>query len=275
MKVRLAAVVAMVLALAGTVQAQDHGVPCTSCSGAISADGGPCGGCACESSWTGFYVGFSVGGARNDSSYTLRPAGEFVTNPIFIDTNGLPTDAADLDKTKFLFGGQVGYDLQLSSFVVGVCADFTWLDLGESDSVNRALVAPLAGNFVHTVTQDLDWFSTIRGRVGFASGDFLFYGTGGLAFGKVESTSDTLFTLGGDHYVGSRSDTEFGWVIGVGVEYKISCNVSLKAEYLYIDLGDASYGSPEVTASPTFSYATDIETQFHVINLGLNFRFGG
>ena len=87
-----------------------------------------------------------------------------------------------------------------------------------------------------------DTLAPCGGAFGYTAADrLLIYGTGGLAYGNVSSNSDVLFTSGGDTYVGSSSAMQAGWTLGAGAEYAFNKNLSVKLEYLYIDLGSKSY----------------------------------
>ena len=113
--------------------------------------------------WTGFYAGLNMGGAVNDSKYTLSPSGNFLTDPTVSPTeNPLRTDRAGHGGGAFTGGGQLGYNYQSGSLVFGVETDFNYDGINDSDSVNRLLQSPLIGSFVHTVTQKVDCFGRSR-----------------------------------------------------------------------------------------------------------------
>jgi|WetSurMetagenome_2_1015567.scaffolds.fasta_scaffold331988_1 outer membrane immunogenic protein len=222
--------------------------------------------------WTGFYVGLNAGVAINDSGYTLTPSGLF-SQPAFASANPLRTDSGNFDEAAFTGGGQVGYNYQVGRFVFGVETDLNYNGVDESVSVNRALSAPLVGRFIHTVTQEFDYFGTVRGRVGVTpTGRWLIYGTGGLAYGHVSSKSNVLFTSAGDNYIGSSSDMRVGWTAGAGSEYAVAKNWVVRMEYLYVDLGTYSYSYTN-QFFPGFNYTTDITTREHVLRAGVSFKF--
>jgi outer membrane immunogenic protein len=79
--------------------------------------------------------------------------------------------------------------------------------------------------------------------------------------------------------IGSGSSWQVGWTAGVGGEYAFNSNWSLKAEYLYIDLGTFTYSSPLVAAVPAFapgySWRTSVTERDHIVRVGLNYHFGG
>ena len=128
--------------------------------------------------WTGFYAGLNAGLAINNSGYNLQPTGSFTGDV----NNSLETDSGNFNSTAFTGGGQLGYNYQISNFVIGMETDFNYNGVNESNSVDRTLDAPLSGEFFHTVNQKFDYFGTLRARIGFTPRDrWLVYGTGGLA----------------------------------------------------------------------------------------------
>ncbi len=162
--------------------------------------------------WAGFYVGLNGG-------YASGGGGDA------IDYNS-GADWLTRAKPQGGFGGgQVGYNLQSGSFVYGVESDF------QGASISSGLAGLSANNKAFTSNESIDWFGTVRGRLGWAFGPALLYGTGGFAYGNVNQRA----TLGND-ILGSNG-TQTGYAVGGGIEYKFTPNWSLKAEYQYIDLG--------------------------------------
>jgi len=224
--------------------------------------------------WTGFYVGLNTGLAINDSGYTLRPTGNFLTDLHYISDNPLRTDSGNLNGAAFTIGGQFGYNYQVGRYVFGLETDFDYNGTDNSSYVNRPLASPLVGNIVHAVNQQVDCFGTLRARFGFTpAGRFLIYGTGGLAYGNVSSSSNVLFTSASDNYIGSSSGLHAGWTLGAGGEYALTNKWSVKFEYLYIDLGSQSYTYAARPPFTNFSYTTDLDTTQHVIRVGFNYKF--
>ena len=157
-----------------------------------------------------------------------------------------------------------------------------------------------------TSSKGIDYLGTVRGRFGFlVMPSLLFYGTGGLAYGQVhastsiaQSNTDAANTLtyspapppNPNYYTnpnafssGSFSDTRFGWTAGLGLEWMMWGNWSAKVEYLYYDLGSATYAlSPLVTTNnivpnpgPTSIVTAQSTTRFNgeIVRIGLNFHF--
>ena len=238
-------------------------------------------------SWTGFYIGANIGAIWTDSEYTLSPSGCFLTNVACgggVPNNPLRSDSAKLngnDSVGVTGGGQIGYNWQMGSFLLGFETDINGSSLKSSDAVARPLAAPLVGNFLHTTSEKLDWFGTARARLGFlVAPQFLLYATGGLAYGHVHSDTAVAFTATTDAYLGSFNDTRVGWTVGGGGEWAFSPNWSAKLEYLHIDLGTASYTDVCVTAVcalfvPPPAYNTDLRIRENIVRFGINYRFGG
>lgn len=178
--------------------------------------------------WTGFYLGLVGGGAWEDSG-SPRMQGGFV-------------------------GGTAGYNWQTGNVVFGVEADGAWAD------VSASAAAAVPGFGVVTASSKTDALGTVRGRIGYAVNNVLFYGTGGYAWidNKI-----TLSALGV-----SISDSKFhsGWTVGAGVEAFIAPQWSIKGEYLYRSLGGETYFTG---ALPTGTL------NLHTVQLGVNYHFNG
>jgi outer membrane immunogenic protein len=146
----------------------------------------------------------------------------------------------------FLVGGTVGYNLQTGAWVWGIEGDFDYSAMKGTE--------PCAGPDCET---RLSWLATARGRIGYGGwGSLLPYITGGAAFGNVKATR-----------FGDASETRIGWTVGGGLEYALFSNWSVKAEYLYVDLGKFDCG-------PTCGAPVDnVSFTSHVVRAGVNYRF--
>jgi outer membrane immunogenic protein len=179
--------------------------------------------------------------------------------------------------------------LQTGSFVFGFEADVQgtgadqsiFAGYGPIVSANPAFtIAP----HTETVSDRLDWYSTVRGRLGFTWDYFLAYGTGGLVVGGVTSRTDVAFGNFGVNpvynnavHVGSFSEDRTGWVAGGGLEYALSHNWSIKGEYLHLDLGSFNYHSPLIAPAGVasgYSWSTHVRNSEEVARVGINYRFG-
>jgi outer membrane immunogenic protein len=161
--------------------------------------------------WTGVYLGGQVGYQWGTSTPDVYAGGGFV--------GSLPGNT----NSGVVGGGHVGYNLQVSQFVFGLEGDVD----GSSNSGGNA-----TGVVAYTTREPIE--ASIRGRVGYAWDRILFYGTGGGAFGDFHNT------YAGPGGVDSIWDSRVGWTAGGGVEYAITDNWSVRAEYRYTDFGRVS-----------------------------------
>jgi outer membrane immunogenic protein len=175
-------------------------------------------------SWTGFYVGINGGGGFGRSDFAAPfPSGSF-------NTSG------------GLVGGTLGYNYQMDNVVLGVEGDIDWSNIRGS--------AACAGTICETRN---DWLGTARGRLGYTFGNFMPYVTGGLAVGDIKNW------IAG---VGNATETKAGWTLGGGVEAHVSGPWSVKAEYLFVDLGRGAA-----------VLGSDAKFQTHIVRAGLNYKF--
>ncbi|MEZ2218761.1 outer membrane protein [Rhizobium sp. RCC_161_2] len=189
--------------------------------------------------WTGFYIGVNGGGGfAGDDRYGLHSGDTYLGNFGKIKGSG------------FFGGGQIGYNYQLDpNWVIGLEADFQGANIHDSVSSDGA----------HGSSK-INWFGTVRPRVGYAYDNTLFYATGGLAYGHFNYKG----SLAG---VGSFDDdkTKAGWVLGAGVEHAFTDHLTAKLEYQYVDFGKSNVGGDALWSKAT--------PDFHSIRVGLNYKF--
>jgi outer membrane immunogenic protein len=235
-------------------------------------------------SWAGFYIGGNAGAGSGEGTYTLSPAGCFLTGACGggAALNPLRTFTEDHLNTFFVGGAQAGYNWQAGNFVYGLEGDINYNGWNNNTNIIYTLAAPLAGTFTTAVNTKLNWFGTVRGRIGVAaSPTVLIFGTGGLAYGQVSSSTFGAFSIGvADTYVGTASSTRAGWTVGGGIEWLFLPNWSLKWEYLFIDLGKLKYTDGCISPAgfctgfvPAPAYATSVQFREQVARIGINYHF--
>ena len=213
--------------------------------------------------WTGFYIGANVGGAfRANNSGPLD-------NAVFFGgaapLGALVVASNNNNSGRFLVGGQAGVNWQINNFVLGI--------EGDGD-------VAIGGNnnfpgFLNPRT-NTGFFATVRGRGGIAFDRLLVYGTGGVAFGARRDFGNTFIgtTFGAPAFftTDSVSNTAVGYTVGAGVEYAFLNNWSIKAEYLFADLGRnrRTFVSPFTGAGVIIDARRE---QSHIVRVGLNYRF--
>jgi outer membrane immunogenic protein len=223
--------------------------------------------------WTGFYVGGNVGYGFMKNTDVI--SGANASGVAFV-ASGLLATSIPLDTRGFLGGGQLGYNWQISSgWVVGFEADMSWSDMNKTVAARGLDVSR-----VMTASEKLDWLGTVRARVGFIPLDsLLVYGTGGLAYGHTSLSTaltrvlidGTIVCAGNNCQAGATAATKVGWTIGGGAEWGFTKNWSLKAEYLYFDLGSLSH----TMTDPVFPSIFNAKAQLNgnIVRAGLNYHF--
>jgi outer membrane immunogenic protein len=254
--------------------------------------------------WTGWYVGGNIGASFG------RAKTDFNVAPVTVNTNTFGSftspDFAGSQLTEpsgFIGGGQIGYNWQFSPILVaGLDADFQGAD--EKDSINfsnafsgatvfssgtGATGTTVTGTVATEYEAKIDWFGTVRGRIGYLFGDgaVMTYLTGGLAYGRVgvdgTSTTSATATRGSTTPPFSMTRTvghsvvNTGWTIGSGTEGKLLIpGWTYKIEYLYVDLGFLNdLDLPPVAISSVTGGQITTHTHFtdNIIRAGLNYQF--
>jgi outer membrane immunogenic protein len=185
------------------------------------------------------------------------------------------------DSDSWLAGAQIGYNWQQGLFVYGLQADLSGTHLRSTSSNGFSAVTTPIPDYTYptgNASANIDWYGTLRGRVGVTVGSFLFYGTGGLAYGGVGLTNNYNPGSGATTpgaLNGQTSGVRAGWVVGAGGEYLLTRNLSLNFEYLYVDLGSFNLAAQSFPAN-ALTYggpSAAAHAQFQTITVGLNWHF--
>jgi outer membrane immunogenic protein len=194
--------------------------------------------------WGGWYVGGNVGYGWGDNtnptvSY-VDPGGFFGTAGYFAAGGNV---TPNVSPHGVIGGGQIGFNWMLSpNWVGGLVTDLQGSGM-KASATN--FVAP-GGGFTPSNQingEQINWFGTLRAKMGYAQNNWLLYGTGGLAYGGV-NTSGSFNILGippATPVPGTNSTTKVGWTAGAGLNYGLTPNWIIGFEYLYVDLGRVSY----------------------------------
>jgi len=181
------------------------------------------------------------------------------------ETNGSNSARA----SGFVAGGHAGYNWQQGSWVYGLETDLSGTSL--KSSMSGGLSTPGCPGDAANTSSSIKWYGTARGRGGVTAGNFFFYGTGGLAYGKVDLNSN--FIALGLSTGAQTSSTRAGWVAGAGIEYLLQPNLSLNLGYQYVDLGTASLASSTTVGGSLVAQTASARAAFHAVTVGFNWRF--
>jgi outer membrane immunogenic protein len=181
--------------------------------------------------WEGLYLGAHLGGGAGTIAFRDISGGT-------IDTAGIAG------------GLHAGYNWQYDSLVLGLEMDGSWTGIDGDRNLTGGL----------HIRGGHDWLSTARGRVGYAFGSALLYGTGGFAMSNVTA-----------HYrqpglAASADDFRTGYVVGGGVEMKLTQSLSGRVEALFYDFGNErmDFGA---------GGSTRIDTDVTTVRAGLTWHF--
>ena len=182
----------------------------------------------------------------------------------------LPVNASNsASASSWLAGAQAGYNWQTNAFVYGFEADMSAMHLKSEMNTALATGLPTTANTDAT----MDWYGTVRGRLGWAPGPVLFYGTGGLAYGKIDLNSSMNMPGVPMSVNAQTSSVKVGWVAGGGIEYLWRPNVIVNLAYQYVDLGTVSVASSSTAFSGLLSQNATAHAQFQVVTVGLSWLF--
>lgn len=226
--------------------------------------------------WSGFYVGATAGGAWSKDRVELDAAGSY-----------LGADASEfsalgstvLNQSSGIFGAKVGFNSQLDHWVLGLEGDWSSLRFRQSTQIfGRPFFDKSSGYYASfNESASSDWVATIRGRAGYAFDRALVYGTAGLALGNqrlsVSEYDHAPFGSGDGSSSAYGSGVKAGWAAGGGIDYALTDNWILSAEYLHIDLGkvDAT-GHIDAGNTAVLNYSTSLESD--IVRAGIAYKFG-
>jgi outer membrane immunogenic protein len=260
-------------------------------------------------SWTGFYVGGNVGYGWGQSSNTLNAfaptgAGDTICQSSSSAFGALCVNGSESNNLNGAIGGlQAGYNFQSGKLLAGVEADFqmSGQNGGGSFTRNLLLAGPSTETQTGTDSERISWFGTVRGRLGITFDRWLVYSTGGLAYGRVtnngsatvtaffcpDNTPPTVVACPLSSW--SSSSINAGWTLGGGVEAALSNSWSVKAEYLYVDLGtvntnfttnpvcaafvESGGGGGGCTGEAAGTGTIGGRVTLNILRVGLNYRF--
>jgi outer membrane immunogenic protein len=251
---------------------------------------------AALSSWNGFYIGGNVGwgwGDANTSGNLTHAQPQF---PLLVTTT---TFAEHLKQNGPSGGVQAGYNWQRANAILGIETDIQ-LAGQRSTGNHQSSGSAIGGLFTTTQSitnhDSLDWFGTVRGRIGYAIWpSTMVYATGGFAYGGLRdktsvSTTDNTAGVLVTQFNGSAaaSTIKTGFAAGAGMEGWVpNSPLTWKVEYLYVNLGTANYNltaggtttTSVVGGIPVSSVAgsapATISNKFidNILRVGVNYHF--
>jgi len=234
-------------------------------------------------SWTGLYAGVHAGwGWSRDTSGTSTTG-----------LSGFPIALIaqhDLGANGPLFGGHLGYNWQIDPrWVIGIEGDITGTGIKALSAQSPFCPSPYCGlpavasSALVTMSQEVDWLASARGRLGAIWGPGMIYATGGVAWAGIHDAANT----GDGNFVCAFNDCAFpatsnatktGWAAGGGYEMALAGNWTVRAEYLYYSfdgetLTAAATPATSCVAGPCTATYTFPDLKIHTVRLGLSYKF--
>jgi outer membrane immunogenic protein len=243
--------------------------------------------------WCGFYIGVDGGGdwARQSGATTAFPAGfgaPAIVGAGFPGIGILPTSHS-LNTSGGLGGVHAGYNWQVTNWLVGVEADWMWLNRNASNAQTTfdTFGGPPRPDGSMLLSSTNHWLASARGRLGVvAQPNWLFYVTGGAAWTRTTSSATWTPIPGALSPAPSASTVTFdgtktGFVVGTGVEWMFAPHWIVRGEYLYYQFNGSAAAVPFVVppgngCTPVGTCGWNVSTSHLSINTlraGLSYKF--
>lgn len=212
--------------------------------------------------WSGLYVGAHVGYGQGDASTKddLKDwcvPGDTACIKKFVGPFNFDVDGA-------FGGGTIGYNYQIGSLLLGVEADLGYLNIEGTKKISSSVGSPK----YQLLEVEGGFYALLGGRVGFISGNALFYGKGGYVYWDADATQTTTTPGFTTHGTGALD----GYAVGGGVEYGLGQGWSVKGEYLRMGFNEADGNQTRDDDGYTFGNHTKIDS-IDTFKAGINYRF--
>lgn len=216
--------------------------------------------------WSGFYIGANLGvlsqQSRLDSFLPTSGASNycFTNDCTFRDTQ---------HATGVLGGVQIGYNFLDGRLLYGLEIDF---NLSSAKDTVRSPTT--ASGYTYNSETGIEALSTIRGRIGYMfMPNTAVYATGGLAIAKTRDAVQQIDTFTGASYSWAKANWRLGLVIGGGIEYALSRNLSIRGEALYYDLGQKDLVTTGTEFGTTEAAGVHDRMNGVIARIGINYAF--
>ena len=225
--------------------------------------------------WSGGYVG-AYGGLAVSPGRAVLEGASGVLLPTDVQYGLFPRSIGG-NTSGIAAGVGAGFNAQSGAFVGGIEADIGYIGTSARHSYSRVDIvpgSPFPGVDTNTsYSTDFGLLGTVRARGGFAFGDTMIYGTAGLAAGNVKNRLTLALPPVYTSPDWSGSGMRFGYTLGIGVEQRVTSNVSLKFETLYVNLADRVVHGTDPAAFPGERLSYRFKNDVVIPRLSLNVKF--
>lgn len=220
------------------------------------------------SEWGGFYAGGTIGygGSLSDTLFNPLPSEEMF---------GFRSMTLNPKPMGWTYGFHGGWNMPRGNLMFGVEADYAWSSIGGNTSATPVLIDGQPWEGTWFVQQDLEWLSTVRGRVGCGlANKYMVYATGGIAWGGVNSFAEADLEPGAPFFFqGFDDSTRTGWTIGGGIEGSLTERLAWRVQYLYVDFGSKTVTGDANPAFPPFQMGFESQNKTNSFTFGASYRF--
>ena len=252
--------------------------------------------------WTGWYGGVNVGYAWGDPQIASVVTSIIDPGPAATGVVRSQAFGASGSAHSVLGGLQGGFNFQSGPWVYGLETDLQVVRLQAAAPTLTASTRVFGGADTASLqtssnaSASIDWFGTLRARLGLAWGKVLVYGTGGFSYGLVRLTDGASFSgYAGDGNAPPNASVAFnnapapknsllkaGWSAGGGIDYAYTTNLILSLTYMHVDLGSLSefsnyrrpnniLGGTGLTAVRGWTF-TDTNLSFDVVRVAASWK---
>jgi outer membrane immunogenic protein len=234
-----------------------------------------------DSLYSGWYIGGNLGVTSGNSKFavSVAPGSGSSTIPAQDVTLINASSLNDSNKTGFTGGVEGGYNWQSGSWLFGIEAEWVALNVNERVTANfqSAITQPITPPpppVVYSFSQraKTSWMWTVRPRIGYVSGPWLFYGTAGAAGADLKSQLEFTDNRVPPNAVSAHNtSSKTGYAAGLGAAYAFSPTMSLKGEWLYAGFGTVRSTATSSNGFVAVTSKATIDT--NIFRAGLDWRF--
>lgn len=213
-------------------------------------------------SWTGVYFGGHVGYGSADTHWKNENINPYSAFCAFC---AITLPGEKFSSNDAVAGGQIGYNFQFGSWVVGPEVAFSGTGLTDDHPISSGAFNSPASTTLRSNVSDI---LTVTGRLGYSFNDrFLVYAKGGFASADLSADGIDKSFLNYSFHTDKRTD---GWTIGGGIEYRLSNNIAFAIEYSHLDFSDQTLVG-NIAALPTFPDKVKVSSDADTVTARLNF----
>jgi outer membrane immunogenic protein len=213
--------------------------------------------------WTGFYTASSIGGAWYEVNGTyVQP----------------PRDGHNSDDSSGIYGSHVGIQYQWSNWVIGVEGAYHTLfngdDWGSTSSPSADCIGSgVAGSSCQGRVRN---YWTVGGKLGMTFGNWMIYGTGGFANGRVQTrTLNTTTTP--NALIDFTSERHDGWFAGVGADLFVTkflySDLIIGVEYQHVEFDTERHFDLTRAAVGVNAFTRDVDANVDVVRAKATFKW--